>query len=158
MVLLYWIEEKPQSKACFTAEQCWWCDEWLNYLVKIIVVWRLMFIFCCNPRLIKRFQCLLAQLSVRRALGRFVLLNFSPNPCARLNGWKTLKLHKLQQIMLVLFEIYIRKLIIRIESWFWSYHEGYEWNNRRAQFCMAGVVIKIANNCTILVDLHNFNI
>ena len=39
--------------------------------------------------------------------------------------------------MLVLFEIYIRKLIIRIESWFWSFHEWYEWNNRRAHFCMA---------------------
>ena len=25
--------------------------------------------------------------------------------------------------MLVLFEIYLRKLIIRIESWFWSFNE-----------------------------------
>ena len=46
------------------------------------------------------------------------------NPCARLDGWKTLKLHQLQQIMLVLFEIYIQKLIIRIESRFWSFNEG----------------------------------
>ena len=35
-----------------------------------------------------------------------------------------LKLHQLQQIMLVLFEIYIPKLIIRIESRFWSFDEG----------------------------------
>ena len=34
--------------------------------------------------------------------------------------------------MLVLFEIYIQKLTIRIENWFWSFHEGYEWNNRCA--------------------------
>ena len=46
------------------------------------------------------------------------------NPCARLDGWKTLQLHQLQQIMLVLFEIYIQKLIIRIESWFWSFNAG----------------------------------
>ena len=30
---------------------------------------------------------------------------------------KTLKWHHLQQIMLVLFEIYVQKLIIRTESW-----------------------------------------
>ena len=41
------------------------------------------------------------------------------NPCAQQDGWKTLKLHQLQQIMLVLFEIYIWKLFIRIERWFW---------------------------------------
>ena len=46
------------------------------------------------------------------------------NPCARLDGWKKLILHQLQQIMLVSFEIYIRKLIIRIEGWFWSFNEG----------------------------------
>ena len=42
-------------------------------------------------------------------------LNFPPNPCARLDGRKTLKLHKLQQIILLLFDIYIRKLTIKIE-------------------------------------------
>ena len=26
--------------------------------------------------------------------------------------------------MLVLFEIYMRKLIVRIETWFWSFNEG----------------------------------
>ena len=62
------------------------------------------------------FQCLLAQGSVSSASASFVLLNFAPNLCARLDGRKMLKLHKLQQIMLVLFEIYMRKLIIRIES------------------------------------------
>ena len=57
------------------------------------------------------------------------------NLSARLDVWKTLKLHQLQQIMLVLFEIYIRKLVLRIESWFW--YRRYEWNNRRAHFCNA---------------------
>ena len=46
----------------------------------------------------------------------------SPQILARDDGWKTLKLHKLQQIMFVLFEIYIQNLIIRTESWFWSFH------------------------------------
>ena len=46
------------------------------------------------------------------------------NPWARLDDWKTLKLHQLQQIMLVLFAIYIRKLIIWMESCFWSFNEG----------------------------------
>ena len=73
---------------------------------------------------IKRFQCLLAQRSVSSARGSFVLFNFAPNPCVWLDGWKMLKLHRLQQILLVLFEIYIRKLIIRIESWFWLLNEG----------------------------------
>ena len=71
---------------------------------------------------IKRFQCLIASVSSARC--SFVLLNFAPNTCARLDGWKTLKLPQLQQIIFVLFEIYIRKLIMRIESWLWSFHEG----------------------------------
>ena len=59
----------------------------------------------------------------RSVSSSFVLLNFSPNPCARMDGGKALNLHTLQQIMLVLFEIYIRKWITKIESWFWSFHE-----------------------------------
>ena len=59
------------------------------------------------------------------------------NPCARLDGWKTLKLHQLQQIMLVLFEIYLRKLIIRTESWFWSFDEGMNGITDTHIFCIA---------------------
>ena len=71
--------------------------------------------------------CLLAQRSVSSANGHFVLaISFFKisNPCARLDGWKTLKLHQFHQIMLVLFEICTQKLIIRIESWFWSFNGG----------------------------------
>ena len=81
-----------------------------------------------SSRSIKRFQCLLIQWSVSSARCSFVLLNFDPNPWAQLDVWKkkkkTLKLHQLQQIILVWFEIYIRKLIIIIEYWFWSFDEG----------------------------------
>ena len=48
-------------------------------------------------------------------------------------------------------------MYLRTESWFWSFHEGYEWNNRCAQFCMAGV--SISNKTSIIYcSLCNFSV
>ena len=41
------------------------------------------------------------------------------------------------QLMACLANPFIFKVGLRIESWFWSFHEGYEWNNRRIHFCTA---------------------
>ena len=72
---------------------------------------------------IKRFQSICTTIGQKR---KWLFRSFESQilACSTLDGWKTLKLHHLQQIMLVLFEIYIRKLIIRIDSWFWSFNEG----------------------------------
>ena len=79
------------------------------------------YLFCAAilSMYIKRFQ----SISTTIANGSFVLVNFKS---LRATGWKTLKLHQLQQIISFIwkFEIYIRKLIKRIESWFWSFTEG----------------------------------
>ena len=49
---------------------------------------------------------------------------------AHLTGWwKTQNIGKLQQINFVLFEIYVWKLIIRIQNWFFYISLKYEWNN-----------------------------
>ena len=55
--------------------------------------------------------------------------------------------------MLVLFEIYKRKLIIRIESCFWSLNEGMndEWNNWREHF-----VCRQPYNVRIGYSIHTF--
>ena len=81
--------------------------QWRYYL---LIFSSYLYIFSIAILTIKHFQCLLAQRSVCGAIGNFVLLNFAPNPCARLDGWKKkkkkkLKLHQLQQITLVLFEV-----------------------------------------------------
>ena len=48
-------------------------------------------------------------------------------------------------------------MYLRTESWFWSFHEGYEWNNRCAHFCMVG--ISISNKTSIIYcSLCNFSV
>ena len=65
------------------------------------------------------YPCLLAQRKVSNARRIFVFFFFFNSLQILARDWmveKTLKLHKIQQINLVLFEIHIRKLIISIES------------------------------------------
>ena len=49
------------------------------------------------------------------------------------------------------------ELIIRIESLFCSFHEGYDWNNRRAHFCMAGYNVRIGYSIHTLHETTRIN-